>query len=750
MNTKVAHFKEKMQERKHSGVYWQQPVGTYYMDAYLENLHEIPVLREARALRHFWKHTPIFIFGDEIITGNFSFREVCLYHFAGGSTIHHHNVEEWIRQQKLSTEEEQELRIRLADIEAHRYRPGNAGIFSEQELASLWAKAAHTTYFGGHMVMDYPTVLNRGLASLLEEAKMRFDSANEKEERDFYEAMAITAEGIQYLIGRFADAAESLAVYGIGEQKSRLHRMAVDLAQIAAHPPQTFRQAIQLVWFIHLLSDCDSLGRFDQYLYPFYAADAAKGQLDEEQALELLEGFIIKMEENGAIQNTTIGGMKPDGTPAYNELTRLMLVATRDLGFSGPNLCLRICNGMPDSYWDEVHANLSTGQGLPALYNDHLIIESLVKNEIELEDARNYCLAGCSQIMIPGISNFVNDIGILNVAKCLELTYRNGFDPVIGKQVGLRTGEPQDFHNFEQFMEAFEQQMQYFCKLEADINNKDTLHRRATEGYAVRCLFTGDCLERGTGIWHGGARYNNTQLECLGITNAADSLMGIKKAVFDDKKVSFAELVNILDRNFEGHEELRRYLVNDVPKFGNDQEDVDAIRARISQFIFDALRSQPSVIGGKYIPGEVIFVAHEDNGNVVGATPDGRLSGQVLADSAGASQGMDRNGPTALMNSVLKIPADDIFTCIVLNMKFMKNLWMEPASKPKIITLFKSFLRRGGMQMQVNVCDNSVLQDAVVHPEKYHGLVVRVGGYSAYFTQLSRALQQDIIDRMSH
>ena len=273
---------------------------------------------------------------------------------------------------------------------------------------------------------------------------------------------------------------------------------------------------------------------------------------------------------------------------------------------------------------------------------------------------------------------------------------------------------------------------------------------RQREGYAVRTLFTDGCIEKGLGVFYGGARYNNVQLECIGITNAADSLMAIKKAVFHEARFTFGELVEALKANFNGYEAMRGYLMNRVPKFGNDESEADEIRKDISRFIFNELRKQKGINGGIYVPGEVIFVAHEMCGRALGATPDGRLSGDVLADSAGAVQGMDIQGPTALMNSVLNIPVDELLTSIVLNIKFMKQLWNDASVRTKAVTMFKSFFSRGGMQLQVNVCDTSTLEDAVRNPQKHASLIVRVGGYSAYFTSLSPALQQDIIRRTSH
>ena len=745
MNQRVRQNREEHIKRKNSGV--KTKVTCYYMDKYLENIDEIPVLREARALHHLWSKGEIQLCSDEIIVGRLLCREPVKFHYGSGTEISRELAREWIRQEGLNGQAEEEFWKKLDRIDAKRYKPFCREIFTPEERASIEASAATSTFFGGHMVMDYDRILARGLGGIARDIENYSQSSPHK--RDFYEAMSITLDGIRQLIRRHAEKALGMSRELYGETARRMKDLSDDLLYITDMPPVSFRQALQLVWFIHLVSDCDSFGRFDRYLYPFFKRDLESGRITMEEALELLEGFWIKIDEACQIQNMTIGGVDLNGRPSYNELTLLCLIATREVGFTGPNLCLRVNEEMPDEIWEEALKTIGTGQGLPALYNERRYIDFLVNMGIPPEDARNFCLAGCSQVMIPGKSNFVNDIGLLNVAKCLEITYMNGRDPVTGKELGLRTGDPSGFGSFDDFLQAFKKQMEYFCRLEADINNRDVEYRREREGYAVRTLLISDCLERGLGVYHGGAVYNAVQLECIGITNTADSLMAIKKAVFEDRFLSFGELVQALNANFQGYEELRQYLLK-APKFGNDCEEVDELRSEIAAFVFDEMRKQKGIAGGFYIPGEVIFVTHNSQGQATGATPDGRLAGEVLADSAGASQGMDVNGPTALLNSMLRMKDKGPVTTIVLNMKFTKDLWNSEGASSKIKTMFKSFFEGGGMQLQINVCDAETLQDAFEHPEKYRSLIVRVGGYSDYFVNLPRALQKEIIKRTAH
>jgi pyruvate-formate lyase/AraC-like DNA-binding protein len=681
------HYKSYF-ERKNRAI--NPKITCSYLKAWHENRNEIPILREARALKRFWENVDLQLYPDEIVVGKLLHHEPAMFHYGGGTYVDHHAAKAYITQENLSDSEADKLMAILDEIDGNRYIPGDPRIFTQEEMASIESTAATSTFFGGHLVMDYERILTLGLDGIAEEINNHSQKAP-PDRQDFYEALRTVLEGIQILIERYAEKAFQISrTIGKAPEKSeypevdskRLKSLGEDLKHIAHRPPRTFKQALQMVWMVHLVSDFDSLGRFDQYLYPYFKEDIEGGRLDIDTALIYLESLWIKIDEANAIQNMTIGGVDTEGKPAYNELTSLTLAATREMGFAGPNLCLRVDESMPEELWEEAWRCLGTGQGLPALYNDRIIIDYLLKAGILLEDARNYALGGCSQVNIPGRSNFVNDIGAMNILKCLELTYMNGVNPQNGKKTGLQTGEVESFNSFEEFMEAFRQQIRYFCKLEADINNKDIAYRREKEGYSVRTLFTSNCIEKGLGVYHGGAFYNNVQLECMGITNTADSLMAIKKAVFDEGIVTFRGLINALEANFKGYEQLKSYLINQVPKFGNDNEEVDALRAEISKLVFDELRHQRGIAGGIYVPGEVIFVAHEWTGNAVGATPDGRLAGEVLADSAGAVQGLDKKGPTALMNSVLRIPNDEILTSIILNIKFLKNIFLRVHKTP--------------------------------------------------------------------
>ena len=719
-----------IQERKRHFEDWReqresQPITRYYLDAYLENIDKDPMLREARAHAAFYAHMPLVMRPGAELAGFMRFREPVYFHYGSGTIVDEGIVRELAERDKGIWDE-------IAMVRKRAYRAGDPNIYSEAELRSIQSGAAGSTWFSGHFVLDYERILAIGLDGYeLEIARYR---ESNKGRESFYEALGITLASIQLVIQRYAAACR-------GE-------LSDVLEHVAHRPPETFHQALQLVWMIHMLNGSDSFGRLDYYLDPFYKADVAAGRLDEDRSGELICELIMMIEAVEQIQNMTIGGTDSEGRDFYTSLTKLLIKFTGEMGYKGPNLCLRVTQTMPDEIWNETMNCIASGNGLPALYNDGLYAASLEQQGIPPEVARGYCFAGCSQIMIPGMCNFVNDIGIYNAAKVAELTMHGGLDPLTNVQVGPPTPKAEQCGIFDELLDAYYKQLDYFVDTEVTIHNKEVPYRAACEGYGMRTLFIRGCIENGLGVYEGGARYNNIELEIIGITNAADHLYSVKKAVYDDKLYTMSELIEALTTNFSGFEEMREYLYNEVPKFGNDVEEVDNLRADITRHLYKRFNESPAVLGGVYVPGEVIFVAHEYCGHVTGATADGRYAGSVLADSAGASQGRDKNGPTALMNSVLKLPAEDyLLTSVVLNMRFLPQTLANQRSRNAIQALFSGYFAQGGMQLQVNVCDANTLRAAQKSPELYRSLIVRVGGYSDYFVRLSRELQDEIILR---
>ena len=714
----------------------------YYLNGYMQNLDRSPVYREANALYQLYANIDLPLYPEEGIVGNLQIMEPVCFHYGGSTLVFEDRVKSYISEQKLQGEALVDFMSKIEAVRIREYRGANTTVFTPGEIASIETHAATSTWFGGHIVLDFTSILKNGLGYYQQE--IDFYRKNNPDKNEFYDAMETILKAIQLYIYRYSLKASEVSALE-GYDKDQFQQISHDLDTITNGKPQNFRQALQLLWIIHLLNGADSFGRFDYYLFEFYKNDIDNGILTKEEAKNIIVDLFIKIEEVGQIQNMTIGGVDADGVAFYNDLTEICVQTTELLGYKGPNLCLRVSKEMPEQFWEAAMKCIGTGIGLPALYNDEVYIDSLVSNGIEKSIANNYCLAGCSQIMIPGMSNFYNDVGILNAAKVMELAFYNGYDLRTEKQVGPKTGEVASFITFGQLYEAVCKQLDYFCDLETKINDKDAQFRASREGYAMRTLFIQDCIKTGKPIFEGGARYNNIELEVLGITNVADSLYAVKKIIFDEKKVSFSVLIEALKNNFAGSEELRKMLVN-VEKFGNDCQGVDKMRSDISRRIFSKFNNTPTVLGGVSVPGEVIFTAHDYAGHVTGATPDGRYSGYVLADSAGASQGKDLCGPTALLNSVLKIPTKNfLLTSIVINLKFLNSVFNS--SREKIKILFQTFFENGGMQLQVNVVDARILELARRHPDEYRSLVVRVGGYSEYFVNLPESLQLEIISR---
>jgi len=716
---------------------------TYYLDAYVANLDAAPILREARARAATWAQMALTVGPDERMVGELCndarTSELVYFYYGRGTTISQARLEAARAAGALTPEVEAKLQA----VREHSYLDWPRHLATEAERLAQDSGAARSQTWAGHLVLDHPLLLERGWAGLA--AWVEEWAARHGESADFYEALRVTVRAASTLMRRYAELCDAEIARCADEgRRGELAEMAARCGHLSHGPARDFRDAVQQVWFLHTLSGADSVGRFDQYLGGHYERDVAAGRLTREEAFEWVAEFWCKVAQNGAIQNLTIGGQRPEGGDAANEVTYLALEATRLLKRPHPNLCLRLHPGSPARLWDEALRTIATGTGTPALYNDEPAIAGLLHLGIPLDEARDYCPAGCSQTVIPGRAHFMNDAGVYNAAKVLELALHDGHDTRLQAQVGPHTGTAEQLGSYEALEEAVYRQLAYFAAMEAAVNNVNYRHFAATEGYALRALFTRDCVERGRGIWHGGARYNGIQLEIPGLTNLADSLAAAREVVYEQHRATLPELVAALDRNWEGAEVLRQ-AVRQAPKFGNNDPRVDEIRARFSDFLYRELQKQPAEGGGVFIPGEVIFVYHEGDGHRTGATPDGRLAYTVLADSAGAAQGRDTHGPTALMASAATLPHRLGTTSIVLNVKFAPRLFVE--ERERMAALFKGYFEMGGLQLQVNVVDRETLLRAQQDPAAYADLVVRVGGFSAYFCTLSRELQDDIISR---
>jgi formate C-acetyltransferase len=743
MLDRINELKATIAHKRHAGSTEPPPFHWYYLEGFVAALDDPFEIREAKARLHFYQNVPITILPGECIVGQVDWNEplVC---FVSNTHIQK-DVLERIQNCDLADAEKGKISGWVEAARPFCFDPWPH--LTREERLVQESHLAPSTFFNGHIVPAYEYVLRRGLGGVMEDVQRYRDRRLTDVERNFYDAMQITVEGLSAYIARYADLAGTLLEKSEpGYDRQQLEHIQVACRKLAWQPAQTFPEALQMVWFLMCFVDYDSFGRFDQYLLPYYQASQAQGMSDED-ALLWMKYTWIKIEECGAILNMTIGGRRSDGAGAVNPLTYLCMQTTREMGFRSPNLALRLGASDSQELWQAAHQTLSTGQGLPALYNEDLIVAMLINLGYPETEAMDYSLAGCSQVILPGRSNFACDVGCYNLLKALELALHDGYDPLLGEQVGLHTGAPETIGSNARLEQAYDRQMRFMTRLGVAINDKD-MFLRQKEGACVRSLLTMDCLERGRGIFHGGARFYNIQNEACGITNAANALYALKTLVFEDGLISLSRLVEILDADWEGQEALRLRFKNKPAKFGNNHPEVDAIRARIASDWYHEIQQYPGVLGGFHWPGEVVFIYHEAHGAFTAASADGRRAREPLANSAGATSGTDISGPTALMNSMWKIPQDQCRTCCVLNLRFSKKVWNN--SPDALQDLMRTYFSGGGYQMQVNLVSRDELLAARQHPEQYADLIVRVGGFSDYYVRLPASLQDEILARTEH
>ena len=522
MTNQIAALKQRLTEKRQAGNQDGKPFHWYYLEGFAEAIDEPFEVREAKARLHFYQHTPIAIEAGEAIVGQVDWNEPLVSLVT--NTHIRKDILEKILASEIDTAEKERIAAEVELAKPFCFDPWPH--LTEEERRVQQSHLAPSTFFNGHIVPDYGYVLRRGFKGILEDIRHYRNRRLTDVERNFYDAMEITAEGLSTYIARYAALAETYLREGrTGYDPDMLVQIRDHCRKIACEPAQTFAEALQLVWFMMCLVDYDSFGRFDQYLQPYYEASRAAGMSAEEAKLWMQYTW-LKIEESGAILNMTIGGRKADGSSAVNAMTQLCMETTREMGFRSPNLALRIRASDPAALWQAAYTTLSSGQGLPALYNDELIVKMLMSLGYPEHEALDYSLAGCSQVILPGRSNFACDVGVYNVLKALELALHDGFDGVLGEQVGPHTGKAETLKSYASLKQAYDRQMRFMTRVGVSINDKD-MFLRQREGACVRSLVTMDCLERGRGLFHGGARFYNIQNEACGITNTANALFAI-------------------------------------------------------------------------------------------------------------------------------------------------------------------------------------------------------------------------------
>ncbi|HEX2950114.1 MAG TPA: pyruvate formate lyase family protein [Armatimonadota bacterium] len=603
-----------------------------------------------------------------------------------------------------------------------------------------------------HMAPKYATLVQKGIGGLLAETQTAIRRyQHDKERRIFLESVAEALQGVAQHCLRWAEAAKQQAEHSPRWQ-SLLLSQADMLSRLARQPAQTFWEALQLVYLTHCIFQLDdrgamAFGRLDQFLYPFYTADIEAGRLQPAFAQELLNHFIAEVAHRSDIQNICIGGVDEEGNDATNELSYMLLEAVKRIGQPGGNLTARIHRGVSDSFVRKCVEVIRTGIGFPAVFNDDEEIPALVAQGYPLEEARNYCFVGCIEVFIPGRMAPWSD-SRFNLLRCVNLVLWDGFDPVSGCQVGPHTGQPE---SWDAFYAAFVRQMSEGITEHAHAINATKQHADDRADDLTSPLLSAlcdDCIERGMDICAGGAYYPaNHGIGGMGIGSTADSLMAIKRFVFDQHQFSLDDMRRMLLANFDGFTEERQQLLHQAPKYGNDEEEVDEIAVDAARAFAQACLRHQTPRGGHFWGLMAANIQNISAGQEVGATPDGRLAFQPLSDAASPTFGRDHHGPTAVVKSVAKLDYRMHPGGNVINMKFHPTALAGEEGLVGLAALIRTCFALGGIQLQFNTTDRRVLLAAIENPEEYSNLVVRVSGFSAYFTGLDRAVQHDILAR---
>jgi formate C-acetyltransferase len=627
----------------------------------------------------------------------------------------------------------------------------------------------------GHITVDYERVLKKGFLGLKAEAEDELKKINYEERGclkkiHLLQAMSLCCDAAIRFAERYAEEAERLAaVASDPTRRAELEEIAEICRWVPAHPAHTFQEALQSFWFVHLILNLETNsyaigpGRFDQYLYPYYRADVDAGRLTQAQAWELLACLWIKFNELTVVkeggtakasttyndfQNLNLGVQTIEGRDASNELSHLCLDVTGRLRLPQPQISVLVSDKTPDQFLLKACEVIRLGFGMPAVFNDDEKIQALLHKGKTLQDARLGGINGCVELVVQGKDNMASS-GYLNMPKCLELALNDGINPLTGNRLGPKTGNPGDFTSFDQVMEAFHQQLVHAIELKIVY---DGIARLA---YAEFCpvpftsLLMSDCLEKGRDYHDGGAHYNLPLICGVGTGTMADSLAAIKKLVYEDPIMMLAELVTALRADFLGYERLRQRLLNRAPKWGNGNDCVDTIAHNVVGVFCEELEKHHNAEGVPYAANMIPTTTHIWFGSLTGATPDGRLAETPLSEGISPVQGMDRNGPTAVVRSMSRL--DHARCCgTLLNMKFHPTALSGEEGLRKFAHLIRTYFKLGGHHMQFNVVSAETLRAAQQHPEEYRNLVVRVAGYSDYFVRLSRDLQDEIISRTEH
>lgn len=798
-------------------------------ESYKETEGEPIITRRAKAFAHILHNIPIIIRDNELIVGSSTIAP------RGCQTFPEFSYE-WLEAEldtvatrtadpfEIAEETKAELK------EADKYWKGK----TTSELATSYMapeaiKAIEHNIFTpgnyfyngvGHVTVKYWEVLEIGFEGIMEKARKELDGCsvgdgNYARKSHFLEAVILSCKAVIDYAGRYAKLAQEMAAQTSDPvRKQELFVIAENCSRVPAKGAQNFYEACQSFWFVQQLLQMESSGhsispgRFDQYMYPYYKKDMEAGTITREFAQELMDCIWVKLNDlnkcrdaasaegfagYSLFQNLIAGGQNKEGEDVTNDLSVMCIQASMHVHLPAPSLSVRVWNGSPHEFLIKAAELTRTGIGLPAYYNDEVIIPALQNRGLSLEDAREYNIIGCVEPQKAGKTEGWHDAAFFNMCRPLELVFSNGMDK--GEMVGIPTGDVTQMKTFDEFFDAYKKQMEYCISLLVNADNAiDVAHAERCPLPFLSCMID-DCLKEGKSVQEGGAVYNFTGPQGFGIANMADGLFAIRKLVYEDKKVSMKELKEALAWNYDkgldaqsagdmtemimkamqkagrnvdastaegllktfmgmkpGEQKTRRFkeihdMIDEVPKFGNDIPEVDYFAREVAYTYSKPLQKYNNPRGGKFQAGLYPVSANVPLGGQTGATPDGRYAHTPVADGVSPSAGKDVKGPTAAATSVSRLDHFIVSNGTLFNQKFHPSALSGREGLEKFVALIRGYFDQKGMHMQFNVVDRQTLLDAQEHPEKYKHLVVRVAGYSALFTTLSRSLQDDIIRR---
>ncbi|MDD2601298.1 MAG: glycyl radical protein [Kiritimatiellae bacterium] len=750
---------------------------------YRENYgkHSIPVLRALNYLEICQKHT-IYIGKHELIVGERgaapcavpTFPELTCHSVEDFKVLNERDQQRYTISQDDIDRYEQEVipywrgrtvRERIfSHVSAEWKAAYEAGIFTEfmEQRAPGHTSLDGKIYYTG--MLDFKKQINDHIAAL--------DYLNDPEAADKSEqlkAMAISCDAIITFANRHAELAQRLAVAEIDPQrKTELLRIAEVCRHVPASAPRNLHEAIQMYWFVHLgtiteLNGWDAMnpGHFDQHLAPFYEREVAAGTLTRDQAKELICCFWIKVNNHPAppkvgitakesgtyndFTNINIGGINADGENAVSELSYIMLEVIEELHILQPGNSVHISRCTPDEFLKAAVKVIRQGHGYPSVFNADAYVQELVNQGKSLRDAREGGCSGCIEAGAFGKEAYVLT-GYLNVPKILEITLNNGMDPITRTKVGIQTGDPRGFKDFEDLYAAFLKQLDYIVDLKIRTSNYiDRMFAKYAPAPFLSVVIE-ECIAKGRDYYDAGARYNTNYIQCTGLGTITDSLTALKKHIYDERKYTMAEMLDALAVNFSGKEVMRQSILNRTPFFGNDDQYADDIAVRVYNDLINAIDGKPNTKGGVYHLNMLSTTCHIYFGKVMGATPNGRLAGKSISDGTSPSHGADTHGPGAVVKSLGKL--DQLRSGgTLLNQRFLPSMLRKEADVEKLCALIRSYFAMNGHHIQFNIVDTPTLLDAQKHPENYKDLLVRMAGYSDYYTDMTVDFQQEIIDR---